>query len=484
VIASDPAPATNDGLAVASASGPAAGEASPRRRYLYSAGSLLVAVVAVALLPRSAPSDAAASVPVALTVVVGALMGVRMEAGKRPISLVMGPLVLAQTRLADLALPPLVLADLLAGLVRRRRPLTLVTSVAHDSLAFALAHAVTLATNLHPLLEAALFALLFAVLRWLLWHGTRRLGLPPADDPRAESADLQLSFLLVPVVAVPLLAWLTVGDSGLIAGLLAVLSLLSVVYSVLNLAAVRESTEQQRDRLARATALQDEMLHLMTHDLKNPLTTIRVYAQLGQKALADGRHARLPQYLDNIDRAGIVIERMVENLTQLSRLEQAAEQPPAEDVPAASLFADAVDVLRALAEQKQIELKVDLPDPAPVFHVSAALAHEALSNLVSNAIKYTPTGGQVRVWASAGPPGYGVAGVSDTGIGLSEADRQQLFQKFFRSANPRARQERGSGLGLALTHAIVLRMGGRIEVDSVLEQGTTFRLVLPLARIL
>ena len=111
------------------------------------------------------------------------------------------------------------------------------------------------------------------------------------------------------------------------------------------------------------------------------------------------------------------------------------------------------------------------------------LLRQALSNLVSNAIKYTPDDGQVLVWARPlGADGEVVLGVTDTGIGLSQADVARLFTKFFRSADPRARKERGSGLGLALTSAIIARIGGRIEVESELNKGTTFRIVLPAAR--
>jgi signal transduction histidine kinase len=108
------------------------------------------------------------------------------------------------------------------------------------------------------------------------------------------------------------------------------------------------------------------------------------------------------------------------------------------------------------------------------------LLRESLSNLVSNAVKYTPEGGEIVVWAEPGhQPGTTLLGVADTGIGLSEADVARLFTKFFRSSDPRVQRERGSGLGLALTHAMVTRMGGQIEVTSAPNKGTTFRLVLP-----
>jgi signal transduction histidine kinase len=111
------------------------------------------------------------------------------------------------------------------------------------------------------------------------------------------------------------------------------------------------------------------------------------------------------------------------------------------------------------------------------------LLQEALSNLISNAVKYTPDGGEISVWTERGrEPHTIMLGVSDTGIGLSVEDQGRLFTKFFRSADPRVQRERGTGLGLALTHALVTRIGGTIAVDSQPGRGTTFRLTLPAAQ--
>ena len=110
------------------------------------------------------------------------------------------------------------------------------------------------------------------------------------------------------------------------------------------------------------------------------------------------------------------------------------------------------------------------------------LLRDALSNLVSNAVKYTPEGGEITVWGERGAHGTVVLGVRDTGIGLSQSDLERLFTKFFRSSDARVQRERGSGLGLALTHTMVRRMGGKIDVESALGRGTTFRLTLPAAR--
>jgi signal transduction histidine kinase len=170
----------------------------------------------------------------------------------------------------------------------------------------------------------------------------------------------------------------------------------------------------------------------------------------------------------------------VDNLLQLIRLEETGELPPSEPVEVATLAHDVAAELESLAEQKQQTLVVDVRDLLPQVLAPPLLLTEALSNLVSNAIKYTPEGGEVRVWARREVDKGGVLlGVTDTGIGMSAQDLARVFDKFFRSSDPRARAERGSGLGLALTQAIIKRLGGTIEVESRLNEGTTFRIALP-----
>jgi signal transduction histidine kinase len=174
----------------------------------------------------------------------------------------------------------------------------------------------------------------------------------------------------------------------------------------------------------------------------------------------------------------------MENLLQLSKLEHPDSLPDPEPVHLASIANQVVLDLSLLAKQKEQTLVVQ-----PMQHVEPALAvpvllRDALSNLLSNAVKYTPTGGEITVWAERGAEsGTVVLGVRDTGIGLTPEDLERLFTKFFRSSDARVQRERGSGLGLALTQTMMRRMGGRIDVESTLGQGTTFRLTLPAARV-
>jgi signal transduction histidine kinase len=286
---------------------------------------------------------------------------------------------------------------------------------------------------------------------------------------------------LAPLAGLPLLAEAQFGDGGLLLCLAALFAVLMLVVEARNLATARSEAEVQRDRLTRANELQSDLFHLVTHELKNPLTAVLVYTQLAERALREAATDRLPTHVGGIERAAKGMQRLIDNLLQLSRLEESGGDvvaPEAVDLEALSM--QVVGDLQALADQRHLTLQLDLPPALPSLWTSPLLLSEALSNLVSNAIKYTPEGGEVRVWAQHREPQQDiVVGVSDTGIGLSSEDLERVFTRFFRSADPRARLERGSGLGLALTRAIISRIGGRIEVDSKLNSGTTFRIALP-----
>jgi signal transduction histidine kinase len=203
-----------------------------------------------------------------------------------------------------------------------------------------------------------------------------------------------------------------------------------------------------------------------------------------RRAAQDGAVDSIPTYIGHVERAGKSIQRLMENLLQLSKLEHPDSLPDPEPVQLANIANQVVLDLSLLAKQKEQTLLVQ-----PMRNVEPALAvpvllRDALSNLVSNAVKYTPNGGQITVWAEPGVErGTVVLGVRDSGIGLSAEDQERLFTKFFRSSDARVQRERGSGLGLALTQTMMRRMGGRIDVESTLGQGTTFRLTLPAARV-
>jgi signal transduction histidine kinase len=443
----------------------------------YAFAVALAALAIMVGLPGTAPSSDAVYAPLALSVMVGYLLTVRTRPNRQAAALVLVPAMVMDARFGLASLPAVAYAALVVALVRQVRGPRVVSGAAHQVIAFAAANVAEAAL---PMLPAWLvFAVVFATGRVLLWHVAARLD-ASAPQPREERPELLLSLALAPIGLLPLAAGDRLGDGAMVLAEAALLALLFVVREAVNLATARSEMEAERDRLERANQLQDDLIYLITHELRNPLTLVMSYSQMTRRAIRDDNNEQVPAYNNNIERAGRSIQRLMENLLQLNRLERSDALPTPEPVQVSTVVAQVLCDLGPLAKQKNQTLHSETPHGLPQALTVPMLLREALSNLVSNAVKYTPEGGEIRVWAEPGSrPKTIVIGVRDTGIGLSEDDQQRLFTKFFRSADPKVQRERGTGLGLALTHALVTRIGGTITVESTQGHGTTFRLTVP-----
>jgi signal transduction histidine kinase len=173
------------------------------------------------------------------------------------------------------------------------------------------------------------------------------------------------------------------------------------------------------------------------------------------------------------------MSRLVNNLLDLGRIE-ADIGLQLEMVPVHDIVERVTDALHLQASQKKIELLTQIPhETIPLVEADQALLQQALQNLVENAIKYTPSNGQVRVAVQVRQNRM-VFEVHDTGIGISPLDQPRLFEKFYRSTNRDAKRERGTGLGLAIVKSIAERHDGQVWVESQLGQGSHFYLAIPL----
>src|SRR5207244_8650901 len=131
-----------------------------------------------------------------------------------------------------------------------------------------------------------------------------------------------------------------------------------------------------------------------------------------------------------------------------------------------------------LAQTKQVDLRIETGDEAPVIYADRGRLVQILYNLLSNAVKFTPPGGTVSLSCQAQPETVALA-VTDTGIGIAAGDQARIFEEFQQVDNSMVRTQQGTGLGLALTRRLVALHGGTIAVDSAPGQGSTFTVVLP-----
>jgi PAS domain S-box-containing protein len=227
-------------------------------------------------------------------------------------------------------------------------------------------------------------------------------------------------------------------------------------------------------------AMKSEFVATVSHDLRSPLNLMRGYATMLEMMgeLNDQQNSYVKKIIIAVEN----MSRLVNNLLDLGRIE-AGVGLQLEIVLVHDIVEKVTSSLQLQANQKHIQLNAEIPSQTvPLIEADPALLHQALYNLVENAIKYTDANGAVtvKVLASQGEMTFVV---SDTGIGIAPVDQQRLFEKFFRGAQRETRQLPGSGLGLAIVKSIAERHSGRVWVESHLGKGSTFYLVIPLRQV-
>lgn len=220
--------------------------------------------------------------------------------------------------------------------------------------------------------------------------------------------------------------------------------------------------------------IKSEFVTTVSHDLRSPLTAILGYVELIERAGEINEQQR--DFIRRVQLSVQQITNLVTDLLDLGRIEAGLETTR-ESSPISVLARYAVEGLRASAETRGLRLQIELPDDLPMVSGDPIRLRQMIGNLLENAIKYTPTGGEVGLSASAEGDQI-ILKVRDTGPGIPPADQPYLFDKFFRATNVVDRTP-GTGLGLSIVKSIVDHHDGRIWVESALNKGTTFTVVLP-----
>lgn len=230
-------------------------------------------------------------------------------------------------------------------------------------------------------------------------------------------------------------------------------------------------------RFRQADALKETFISVVSHELKTPVSIIKGYAETLSRPEARRNPALVEEMLSGIVEESDRLARLVDDLLDVSRLQ--AEGLPLQEVEQVDLveIADRV-VERYRLQTQQHTLVVDFPPNFPTINADPGRLEQVLDNLVSNAIKYSPRGGEVRIAASVSPADITIT-VSDEGVGIALEEQARIFDRFYRVESPETRAVSGTGLGLFLTRTIVRAHGGRIWVESSPGQGATFYVVLP-----
>lgn len=233
--------------------------------------------------------------------------------------------------------------------------------------------------------------------------------------------------------------------------------------------------KMEMQRLVELNEMKDQFVGTVSHDLRNPITSILGFVDLLKKTNMIEDEQGL-NFLDRINQNGHHMLNLVNDLLDIAKIE-AGLSINIIDVNLASFLAQQIESYQMMAEQKSVELVYEKPAKGSKINIDPDRFSQVIGNLLSNAIKYTPSEGQVRLSASQ-VGNQVVIEIEDDGLGIPEQDIPHLFDKFFRVELEEHLTEKGTGLGLSIVKAIIEAHAGKIDVESKLGEGSIFRITL------
>ncbi len=227
----------------------------------------------------------------------------------------------------------------------------------------------------------------------------------------------------------------------------------------------------------------DEFISVVSHELRTPITIAEANVSMAELLVQkpEKKPEEVHAALDKAHKQVLFLSDMVNDLSTLSRAERTDKEMELETFDIGDILTELASTYRPQAEAKSLYLKLDTDKEFPKVTTSRLYLKEILQNFITNAIKYTQTGG-ITVMAH-GKDGLLKISVADTGIGISKSEHDKVFDKFWRSEDPLTRQTGGTGLGLYITSKLVRRIGAQIDFSSEPKKGSVFTLSLPIVAV-
>jgi len=234
------------------------------------------------------------------------------------------------------------------------------------------------------------------------------------------------------------------------------------------------------EKLKKIDKLKSEFVSAVSHELRTPLTSIKGYAAI----LMAGKLGEVPtsvkERLDKINKHSDSLTKLVNDLLDISRIESGRVEMRLEELDLKGSIEIVADIMAPQIKEKAIEFTVDLPEKAPSCLVDKTQLERVLTNLLGNAIKFTPEKGRISVGVKE-KKDFLQVDIQDSGLGISEDNLANIFEEFYRVDNPINQNVKGTGLGLSLVKHIVEAHKGRIWANSKPGKGTTFSFTIPKA---
>lgn len=270
----------------------------------------------------------------------------------------------------------------------------------------------------------------------------------------------------------------------LVAGSIFILLLLpgaTVLFILRRLRAQRRDLIRQRTRAERAEQVKANFMACMSHDLRTPLNSILGFSDLMRKGIGQSRKPEVSaEYAELIHRSGTNMLSLVNDILELSAVESSKSTYQANAVDLQNVLTDCVAEIRSAYADRNVNIQLDLPNPVPVPLVHPHAMNRIAVNILSNAVKFTPDGGQIEIRAGTDCDLVWVA-FSDTGIGISPEEIQAIVEPFTQVDRDPHVARHGVGLGLAIVRGLLVKSRGSLAIDSKPGQGTTVTVSLPSA---
>jgi signal transduction histidine kinase len=230
-----------------------------------------------------------------------------------------------------------------------------------------------------------------------------------------------------------------------------------------------------------ANAAKSEFVSLISHELQTPLTYVKGYTDLLHDGQAGPVTEEQAEYLLVIQANVERMARLIADLTEVSFIEAGHVRLELASLCINDVVAEVARSTRGQMEAKEQTLQLAIPDDLPPVCADRSRLIQVLTNLANNAHKYTPAGGQITISAEKSEGAFVLVAVRDTGLGIKPEEQNKVFYKFFRSSDPETRRAPGTGLGLNIARNLIELHGGRIWLESIYRQGTSFYFTIPVA---
>ena len=232
-------------------------------------------------------------------------------------------------------------------------------------------------------------------------------------------------------------------------------------------------------RLKEMDRVKSMFLSHVSHELKTPLASIKGFVENMLDGITGELKVKQREYLNRVQANTVRLSRMITNLLDLSRIEAGTQRLDRVPLRLYDLTLETVELFRLTADAKQMTLAMICPDPTIQILADRDKFVQVITNLIDNAIKFTPAGGKITITIERPEPERVMMTVSDTGEGIPENAMKNLFQPFYQASRETEARAKGLGLGLSIVKTLVELHGGTISVKSAVGRGTEFRILMP-----